>query len=227
MLDVATAAGSVLAAFGLSGAAGLNAWIPLLAAGLLGPRRPAPARRAYDVLATTPGLIVLGVLFALDFVGDKVPAHRLAAARGRLDRAPGGGRDRVRGADRDADRRPLDRAVRARRVGGRLAARDARDDPPGVDDADRRRGQPGALVRGGRGVRRAQRDRRARAAHRACCCCSWSWSSRCCGGAELARAAADGADYADPLPAPAALLLSRARARRPAQAAPSAPTSSC
>lgn len=35
MLDVATAAGSLLAAFGLSGAAGLNAWIPLLAAGLL------------------------------------------------------------------------------------------------------------------------------------------------------------------------------------------------
>ena len=35
MLDVATAAGSLLAAFGLSGAAGLNAWIPLLTVGLL------------------------------------------------------------------------------------------------------------------------------------------------------------------------------------------------
>ena len=74
MLDVATAAGSVLAAFGLSGAAGLNAWIPLLAAGLLDRAGQLQLPEPYDVLATTPGLIVLGVLFALDFVGDKVPA---------------------------------------------------------------------------------------------------------------------------------------------------------
>ena len=74
MIDVATAAGSVLAAFGLSGAAGLNAWIPLLAAGLLDRAGQLQLPEPYDVLATTPGLIVLGVLFALDFVGDKVPA---------------------------------------------------------------------------------------------------------------------------------------------------------
>jgi hypothetical protein len=74
VLDAATAAGSVLAAFGLSGAAGLNAWIPLLAAGLLDRAGQLQLAEPYDVLATTPGLIVVGVLFALDFVGDKVPA---------------------------------------------------------------------------------------------------------------------------------------------------------
>jgi uncharacterized protein DUF4126 len=74
VLDAATAVGSVLAAFGLSGAAGLNPWIPLLAAGLLDRADQLQLAEPYDVIATTPGLIVLGVLFALDFVGDKVPA---------------------------------------------------------------------------------------------------------------------------------------------------------
>ena len=74
VLDVATAAGSVLAAFGLSGAAGLNAWIPLLAAGLLDRAGQLQLAEPYDAIATTPGLIVLGLLFVLDFVGDKVPA---------------------------------------------------------------------------------------------------------------------------------------------------------
>ena len=74
MIDVATAAGSVLAAFGLSGAAGLNAWIPLLAAGLLDRAGQLQLAEPYDVIATTPGLLVIGTLFVLDFVGDKVPA---------------------------------------------------------------------------------------------------------------------------------------------------------
>ena len=74
MLDAATAVGSVLAAFGLSGAAGLNAWIPLLVAGLLDRAGQLELADGYDVIATTPGLLVLGALFALDFVGDKVPA---------------------------------------------------------------------------------------------------------------------------------------------------------
>jgi hypothetical protein len=81
VLDVATAAGSLLAAFGLSGAAGLNAWIPLLVAGLLDRAGQLQLAEPYDAIATTPGLIVLGVLFVLDFVGDKVPAidHMLHA----------------------------------------------------------------------------------------------------------------------------------------------------
>jgi hypothetical protein len=74
VLDVATAAGSLLAAFGLSGAAGLNAWIPLLALGALGRAGQVDLAAPYDALSSTPGLIVLGILFAADFVGDKVPA---------------------------------------------------------------------------------------------------------------------------------------------------------
>ena len=54
MLDVATAAGSVLAAFGLAGAAGLNAWIPLLAAGLLDRAGQLQLAEPYDAIATTP-----------------------------------------------------------------------------------------------------------------------------------------------------------------------------
>jgi hypothetical protein len=74
VLDVATAAGSLLAAFGLSGAAGLNAWIPLLAIGLLGRAGQLELADGYDWLESTPALIVLGAAFVLDFVGDKVPA---------------------------------------------------------------------------------------------------------------------------------------------------------
>ena len=74
MVDVATAAGSVLAAFGLSGAAGLNAWIPLLAVGLLSRAGQLELADGYDWLASTPALILLGAAFVLDFVGDKVPA---------------------------------------------------------------------------------------------------------------------------------------------------------
>jgi hypothetical protein len=74
MLDVATAAGSLLAAFGLSGAAGLNAWIPLLAVSLLGRAGQLELADGYDWLESTPALVVLTAAFVLDFVGDKVPA---------------------------------------------------------------------------------------------------------------------------------------------------------
>jgi hypothetical protein len=74
VLDAATAAGSLLAAFGLSGAAGLNAWIPLLVVGLLSRAGQLELADGYEWLASTPALVVLGVLFALDFVGDKAPA---------------------------------------------------------------------------------------------------------------------------------------------------------
>src|SRR3954470_12939831 len=66
-MDIATA-------FGLSGAAGLNAWIPLLAAGLLDRAGQLQLAAPYDAIATTPGLIVVGACLLLDFVGDKVPA---------------------------------------------------------------------------------------------------------------------------------------------------------
>ena len=61
-------------ALGLSTAAGLNAYIPLLTVGLLHRTTdlidlPAP----WDALAETPVLIVVGIVGVVDFVGDKVP----------------------------------------------------------------------------------------------------------------------------------------------------------
>ncbi len=81
-MDLSSAAGSVLAAFGLSGAAGLNAWIPLFVTALLDRLDVITLAAPYDKLSTTAGLIVLGTLMIADFVGDKVPAvdHVLHAA---------------------------------------------------------------------------------------------------------------------------------------------------
>lgn len=66
--------GGILAAFGLSGAAGLNAWLPLLAVGVADRAGWLALGSPYDVLSSTPGLIVVAVLLALDLVGDKIPA---------------------------------------------------------------------------------------------------------------------------------------------------------
>ena len=68
-----TAIGSLLAAFGLSGAAGLNAWLPLFASALLDRLDVVELAAPFDQLSSTTGLILLGVLTAADFVGDKIP----------------------------------------------------------------------------------------------------------------------------------------------------------
>ena len=73
-MDLSSAAGSFFAAFGLSGAAGLNAWLPLFAAALLDRTGAVHLGAPFDQLSTTSGIIVLGLLLAADFVGDKVPA---------------------------------------------------------------------------------------------------------------------------------------------------------
>ncbi len=65
--------GGWLSAFGLSGAAGLNAWLPLLLVGLLERFGVLHLADPYSVLGSTPALIVVVVLGALDFVADKVP----------------------------------------------------------------------------------------------------------------------------------------------------------
>jgi hypothetical protein len=70
-MDVATA---VAAAFGLAGAAGLNAWLPVFAAALLARAGAVDLAPPFDELTTTPALVILGVVFVADFVGDKVPA---------------------------------------------------------------------------------------------------------------------------------------------------------
>ena len=65
---------SVCAAFGLSAAAGLNAWLPLFAGALLNRLDVVELAQPFDDLTGTGTIVVLGVLTAVDFVGDKVPA---------------------------------------------------------------------------------------------------------------------------------------------------------
>ncbi|MEJ7568615.1 MAG: DUF4126 domain-containing protein [Gaiellaceae bacterium] len=68
-----TAIGSLLAAFGLSGAAGLNAWLPLFASALVARLDVIELAAPFDDLTSTSALVLLGVLTAADFVGDKIP----------------------------------------------------------------------------------------------------------------------------------------------------------
>jgi Domain of unknown function (DUF4126) len=81
-VDTTTAIGSVLAAFGLSGAAGLNPWLPLFASALLYRLDVVDLGSPFDDLSSNGWLVALGVLMTLDFVGDKIPAidHALHAA---------------------------------------------------------------------------------------------------------------------------------------------------
>jgi hypothetical protein len=64
----------VLTGLGLSGAAGLNAWLPAFAGALLTRLGVVELGPPFDELSETPILIVLGVLTAADFVGDKIPS---------------------------------------------------------------------------------------------------------------------------------------------------------
>ena len=70
------------AAFGLSAAAGLNAWLPLFGAALAQRLDLVDLAQPFDDLSGTGALVVLGVLTVADFVGDKIPAvdHVLHAA---------------------------------------------------------------------------------------------------------------------------------------------------
>jgi hypothetical protein len=65
---------NVFSAFGLSSAAGLNAYIPILAVGLLGRFEYLTLQEPYAILSSTPALIVIAALAIIDFVADKVPA---------------------------------------------------------------------------------------------------------------------------------------------------------
>jgi Domain of unknown function (DUF4126) len=65
---------SLCAAFGLSAAAGLNAWLPLFAGALAQRLDLVELAQPFDDLSGTGALVVLGVLTAADFVGDKIPA---------------------------------------------------------------------------------------------------------------------------------------------------------
>jgi Domain of unknown function (DUF4126) len=72
---------SICAAFGLSAAAGLNAWLPLFAGALLNRLDVVELAQPFDDLTGTGTLVLLGALTLLDFVGDKIPAidHALHA----------------------------------------------------------------------------------------------------------------------------------------------------
>ncbi len=70
-MDATTA---IVTALGLAGAAGLNAYIPLLVVGLLGRLDVIALPSPYDQLASTPVLAVLAVLLAVEFFADKIPA---------------------------------------------------------------------------------------------------------------------------------------------------------
>lgn len=70
-------------ALGLSTAAGLNAWVPLLATGLLARWTGwIDLEGGWDALEQTPVLLGLGAVAVADFVGDKIPTvdHVLHAA---------------------------------------------------------------------------------------------------------------------------------------------------
>jgi hypothetical protein len=64
---------SLCAAFGLSAAAGLNAWLPLFAGALAQRLDLVDLAQPFDDLSGTGALVVLGGLAAADFVGDKIP----------------------------------------------------------------------------------------------------------------------------------------------------------
>lgn len=72
-MDAGSALGAVLAAFGLSGAAGLNPWLPLFASALAARLDLVELAAPFDDLASTGGLVVLGALTLADFVADKIP----------------------------------------------------------------------------------------------------------------------------------------------------------
>ncbi len=81
-MDVAFAIGSVFAAVGLSGAAGLNAYLPLLMGAVLDRLGVVDLGDPFGALSGNAGIAVLAVLFLADFVGDKIPGvdHVLHAA---------------------------------------------------------------------------------------------------------------------------------------------------
>jgi hypothetical protein len=63
----------VLSGFGLAGAAGLNAYIPLLILGIASRLGYADLKAPYDLLGSNAGLGVLALLLLFEVLADKVP----------------------------------------------------------------------------------------------------------------------------------------------------------
>ena len=70
-MDLTTA---IITALGLAGAAGLNAYVPLLVVGLLGRFEVITLPTSYEGITSTPVLVVLVVLLGVEFLADKIPA---------------------------------------------------------------------------------------------------------------------------------------------------------
>ena len=64
---------AVITGLGLAGAAGLNAYVPLLVVGLMQRQDLIHLPAPYDQLSATPVLVVLTVLLAIEFFADKIP----------------------------------------------------------------------------------------------------------------------------------------------------------
>ncbi|MBZ9750541.1 DUF4126 domain-containing protein [Deinococcus sp. HMF7604] len=81
----------LLSSLGLSGAAGLNAYIPLLLVGLLSRFGVMDLAAPFDLLGNTWVLLGVAVIGALDFVGDKIPGvdHALHLLGGVVNTAAG------------------------------------------------------------------------------------------------------------------------------------------
>lgn len=73
-MDATALVSAIVTGLGLSGAAGLNAYIPMLVVGLLGRFDVITLSAPYDVLSSTPALVVLAVLLVVEVLADKVPA---------------------------------------------------------------------------------------------------------------------------------------------------------
>ncbi|OOV14331.1 DUF4126 domain-containing protein [Deinococcus sp. LM3] len=81
----------LLSSLGLSGAAGLNAFVPLLLVGVLSRFGVLGLNEPFDLLGNTWVLVGIGVLGLLDFVGDKIPGvdHALHLLGGVVNTAAG------------------------------------------------------------------------------------------------------------------------------------------
>lgn len=63
----------LISGLGLAAAAGLNAYIPLLVAGVLIRLEVLDIGEPYDLLGSWPALVILGVLLAVELLADKIP----------------------------------------------------------------------------------------------------------------------------------------------------------
>lgn len=73
MPELFTTISSICAAFGLSGAAGLNAYIPLLTIALMQNRGVLHLVKPYDVMGEWWVIALLAVLLVVEIIADKIP----------------------------------------------------------------------------------------------------------------------------------------------------------